>query len=51
MSDRFGYDNNDIVVLTDDTDDPLRKPTKAKIVRLMKWLVDGAAKDDALFFH
>lgn len=40
-----------MTVLTDDTSDPQKMPTKANIQRWMSWLVEGAKKDDALFFH
>jgi hypothetical protein len=40
-----------MVVLTDDSNDPKSLPTKANIEKAMGWLVDGAQKDDALFFH
>ncbi|KAK1924593.1 caspase domain-containing protein [Papiliotrema laurentii] len=49
--DRFGFSNDNIVLLTDDTKDPGLKPTKANIVKYMQWLVKDAKKDDALFFH
>jgi hypothetical protein len=48
---RFGYHASDIVMLTDDAQDPRSIPTKANIMQAMGWLVAGAAKDDSLFFH
>jgi hypothetical protein len=51
ITDRFGFSNDNIVLLTDDTKDPGLKPTKANIVKYMQWLVKDAKKDDALFFH
>ncbi|ORX39623.1 caspase domain-domain-containing protein [Kockovaella imperatae] len=48
---RFGYDPADCVILTDDKQDPRSYPTKDNIIRAMAWLVDGAQRDDALFFH
>jgi hypothetical protein len=48
---RFGYDPSDIVVLTDDTQDPRALPTRENIIRAMQWLVDDAQRDDSLFFH
>lgn len=41
----------DILVLTDDTKDPKRLPTKANILSAMKWLVKDAKAHDSLFFH
>jgi hypothetical protein len=49
--DRFGYSNENLVILTDDTTNPELKPTKANIIKYMQWLVKDAKKDDALFFH
>ena len=40
----------DICVLTDDGGDPRRFPTKARIIRAMRWLVEGAQARDSLFF-
>lgn len=39
------------MVLTDDTRDPRRLPTKANILGAMKWLVKDAKAHDSLFFH
>jgi hypothetical protein len=39
------------VVLTDDTRDSRRIPTKANIMGAMKWLVKDAKAHDSLFFH
>jgi hypothetical protein len=51
MVERFGYDPADIVVLTDDTRDPRKLPTRENIIGAMQWLVQGAQRDDALFLH
>ncbi|GFZ46467.1 LOW QUALITY PROTEIN: cysteine endopeptidase [Saitozyma sp. JCM 24511] len=51
ICERFGYDTSDIVSLTDDAQDPRQIPTRENIMRAMQWLVSGAQKDDALFFH
>lgn len=45
-----GY-RDEVTVLTEETNDPQKMPTKANIQRWMNWLVEGAKKDDALFFH
>ncbi|KAL5596919.1 hypothetical protein BROUX41_006405 [Berkeleyomyces rouxiae] len=47
-----GYKREDMVILTDDkTNDPMSMPTRANIIKAMKWLVAGAEPNDALFFH
>ncbi|KXN84709.1 Metacaspase-1 [Leucoagaricus sp. SymC.cos] len=48
---RFGYKTEDIVMLTDDAQNPRMKPTKDNIIQAMQWLVKGAAPNDSLFFH
>ena len=47
----WNFKPEDIIVLTDDTQDPRRLPTKANILSAMKWLVKGAKAHDSLFFH
>ncbi|KNZ81863.1 Metacaspase-1 [Termitomyces sp. J132] len=47
----FGYKKDDIVVLTDDQNNPRAKPTKDNIISAMQWLVRNAAPNDSLFFH
>lgn len=48
---RFGYDPTEIVLLTDNTNDERSFPTRANIIRAMQWLMDGAQRDESLFFH
>ncbi|KIL67641.1 hypothetical protein M378DRAFT_73673 [Amanita muscaria Koide BX008] len=48
---RHGYRQEDIVMLRDDSKNPMEKPTRANILRAMEWLVRDARPDDALFFH
>jgi hypothetical protein len=36
-----GFQESDIVVLTDDTNDPSRYPSKANIIQWMRWLAHG----------
>ncbi|WVO21757.1 uncharacterized protein IAS62_003069 [Cryptococcus decagattii] len=50
ITERYGYQLNDIVMLTDDMKDARTMPTRDNIIKAMKWLVDGAQRDDALFF-
>lgn len=47
----WGFKSEDIVILTDDVQDPRRLPTKANILGAMKWLVKDAKAHDSLFFH
>jgi hypothetical protein len=51
MAENWNFKSEDIVVLTDDTQDSRRRPTKANILGAMKWLVKGAKARDSLFFH
>ncbi|WVQ71366.1 hypothetical protein IAR50_000895 [Cryptococcus sp. DSM 104548] len=51
ITERYGYKLEDIVMLTDDTNDPRTIPTRENIIKGMKWLVNGAERDDALFLH
>ncbi|OCF55078.1 metacaspase [Kwoniella mangroviensis CBS 10435] len=51
ICERFGYIPADIVMLTDDTNDPRTLPTRENIIKGMRWLVEGAQRDDALFLH
>ncbi|KAK1242792.1 hypothetical protein MKX08_005604 [Trichoderma sp. CBMAI-0020] len=47
----YHYKREDMVILTDDQNDPVMRPTKANIIRAMGWLVNGAQPNDALFLH
>jgi metacaspase-1 len=47
----YGYRREDMVILTDDQQNPLSKPTKANILRAMHWLVQDARANDSLFIH
>eukprot|EP00929_Paragymnodinium_shiwhaense_P008558 TRINITY_DN11251_c0_g1_i2.p1 TRINITY_DN11251_c0_g1~~TRINITY_DN11251_c0_g1_i2.p1 ORF type:complete len:461 (-),score=132.51 TRINITY_DN11251_c0_g1_i2:69-1451(-) len=46
---QHGYSEDDMMILMDDGEH--ENPTKAKMVEGMKWLVEGAAQGDSLFFH
>ncbi|KAF4591056.1 Ca(2+)-dependent cysteine protease [Pleurotus pulmonarius] len=48
---QFGYQENDIVVLTDDATNPRQLPTRDNMIRAMGWLVRDAQPNDSLFFH
>ncbi|KAH9991956.1 caspase domain-containing protein [Russula compacta] len=45
------YSNSDIIVLTDDNQNPRSQPTRKNLLNAMRWLVQDARADDALFFH
>ncbi|KAL5458823.1 hypothetical protein PMIN06_003141 [Paraphaeosphaeria minitans] len=47
----FNYKREDMVLLTDDQNNPMSQPTKANILRAMHWLVKDAQPNDSLFFH
>jgi len=51
LIERHRYRREDMVVLTDDQQNPMSIPTKANILRAMAWLVSGAEQNDSLFFH
>ncbi|SCU82879.1 LADA_0C08460g1_1 [Lachancea dasiensis] len=51
LTTRYGYNSDDIVVLTDDQQEMSRIPLKQNILRAMQWLVNGAQPNDALFVH
>jgi hypothetical protein len=51
LNQNFGYQRDDMVILTDDQQNPISKPTKQNILRAMHWLVKDARPNDSLFFH
>lgn len=51
LNQNFGYAREDMVLLTDDQQNPMSQPTKANILRAMHWLVKDARPNDSLFFH
>jgi len=40
-----------MVILTDDSPNPMSQPTRANMIRAMQWLVHNAQPNDSLFFH
>lgn len=48
---RYNYKSEDIVMLTDDARNPRQIPTRQNMIQAMRWLVQGAQPNDALFFH
>ncbi|WEW55406.1 Ca(2+)-dependent cysteine protease [Emydomyces testavorans] len=51
LNQNFNYAREDMVILTDDQQNPMSQPTKANILRAMHWLVKDARPNDSLFFH
>ena len=51
LNENFGYHRDDMVILTDDQQNPMSQPTKQNILRAMHWLVKDARPNDSLFFH
>ncbi|KOS21168.1 Metacaspase-1A [Escovopsis weberi] len=51
LSERYGYKREDMVILTDDQQNPVSHPTRANILRAFGWLVNGAEPNDSLFLH
>ncbi|KAK2767150.1 Ca(2+)-dependent cysteine protease [Onygenales sp. PD_12] len=51
LNQNFGYAREDMVILTDDQQNPMSQPSKANILRAMHWLVKDARPNDSLFFH
>ncbi|AQZ12065.1 MCA1 (YOR197W) [Zygosaccharomyces parabailii] len=51
LTSRYGYHQDDVVILTDDQTDMVRVPTRNNMLRAMQWLVKGAQPNDSLFLH
>ncbi|KAM0285476.1 hypothetical protein ACHAQH_001426 [Verticillium albo-atrum] len=51
LVENFGYKREDMVILTDDQQNPVSQPTKQNLLRAMHWLVKDARPNDSLFFH
>jgi len=51
LNQNYGYAREDMVILTDDQQNPMSIPTKQNILRAMHWLVKDARPHDSLFFH
>ncbi|KAI0278899.1 peptidase C14, caspase domain-containing protein, partial [Russula brevipes] len=45
------YRHSNIIILTDDNPNPRSQPTRTNLLNAMRWLVEGARPDDALFLH
>ncbi|KAK4160173.1 putative metacaspase [Cladorrhinum sp. PSN259] len=51
LMENHGYKREDMVILTDDQQNPVMQPTKHNIIQAMQWLVANAQPNDALFLH
>jgi len=51
LIENHGYKREDMVILTDDQQNPVMQPTKHNIIQAMQWLVANAQPNDALFLH
>ena len=51
LKERYGYKDDDMVILTDDQHNPRGIPTMQNIITAMQWLVRGAQQNDSLVFH
>lgn len=47
----YSFEPDHVHFLTDDQQDPNKKPTKKNILQQLSWLVDGAKAGDSLFLH
>jgi hypothetical protein len=50
LTQKFGWPESAIVLLTEEECDPARMPTKQNMIRWMEWLVQGSIAGDSLFF-
>ncbi|EEB05137.2 metacaspase Pca1 [Schizosaccharomyces japonicus yFS275] len=48
---RYGYKEDDMVIMTEEGNHPRSIPTRQNMIDAMHWLVSGAQPNDALFFH
>lgn len=51
LNQHYGYPYNEMVMLTDDQQDPARVPTRQNMINAMQWLVRDARPNDSYFFH
>jgi len=48
---RVGFRDENMLFMSDDHPDPMRKPTKANILQGMQWLMSNLSPGDSLVFH
>ncbi|KAF8269416.1 caspase domain-containing protein [Lactarius quietus] len=51
LMENYRYSHSNIIVLTDDNTNPRNQPTRKNMLNAMRWLVEDASPDDALFIH
>jgi len=51
LTSMYGFEENDMLKLTDDQSDPRKQPTLANIRSGLRWLVAGAQPGDVLFWQ
>eukprot|EP00429_Kryptoperidinium_foliaceum_P073114 CAMPEP_0176220004 /NCGR_PEP_ID=MMETSP0121_2-20121125/19000_1 /TAXON_ID=160619 /ORGANISM="Kryptoperidinium foliaceum, Strain CCMP 1326" /LENGTH=498 /DNA_ID=CAMNT_0017559183 /DNA_START=23 /DNA_END=1519 /DNA_ORIENTATION=- len=51
LKEHFGYEDDNIMLLTEDQDDDSKLPTKANMIAGFEWLMDGAEAGDEIFFQ
>ncbi|CAE8692298.1 unnamed protein product [Polarella glacialis] len=51
LIEKFGFSEDNILLLTEDQDDDSKLPLKANIQEGFRWLFDGASEGDLLFFQ
>jgi len=51
LTERFGFPNDCVLILTDEERNPCRQPTKDNIRMAMHWLVQGCSSGDSLVFQ
>lgn len=51
LAEHLDCKREEMVILTDDQQNPASQPTKQNILRAMQWLVRDAEPNDSLFFH
>ena len=48
---REKYNYQEVLILSDDQQDPQYKPTKQNMINALRWLVQDARQHDSLFLH
>eukprot|EP00056_Hartaetosiga_gracilis_P011756 m.180186 g.180186 ORF g.180186 m.180186 type:complete len:626 (+) comp13573_c3_seq2:34-1911(+) len=51
LKSKFLFQDEDILMMTEDNPNPIMHPTRSNIIKAMKWLVSGNQSGDSLFFH
>jgi metacaspase-1 len=51
MNQHYKFEWEDMLILTDDQQNPMSQPIRANILGAMRWLVQDARPNDNLFFH